>query len=140
MNNMDAHSCGACGYDGGLEHSKKVTELNNELIRLEAKNSASGAAKLTFLAVALVTMCVTGVISWDSYIAPPAQITETHIHADPLASAYAEIGKAYSDCLDEAVDSLDRQNCNLTFVDTQSKVYNLLEKFEEKKHGDMVHE
>lgn len=143
MSNMDAHNCGACGYDGGVNHHKEVAELNKQIAVLRAHNKASGEAKLVFSAIVFIVSCITGGIAWDSYVSPAPQITkvEKHVHTDPLSSAYKELGSAYAKCLDEGMDSLDRQNCNVTFTDAQNKLYELLEKRrKESVNGNLVHE
>lgn len=145
MSIEDPHSCGACGYDGGIkeqqilgqirtEHAKEIGELNVIIARLREGERASGDTKLLFATAMVFLACIFGWLSWDSYISPPDNVVNKHYTQSPYEELTNSNEDVYKICLAKSTGESERSSCKDTYVSLTEKLLKLIENGNLKDH------
>jgi hypothetical protein len=127
----NAHTCGACGFDGGVAHEKALSKLREELALERTQTKASGGAKLTFIGVCFVATICAALCAWSIYTSPPPpvpQITNINQIEHPVTAVYDQLRNVYESCIRSASGDLARADCNRTFETSQKEVIEFLKK------------
>jgi len=89
----DPHTCGACGYDGGIKNLKEMQLLKDKLNKIEKDNYDPDNTKVKYFIFGLVSIIIVLILAIMSY-----DMYELGV-MDVRTSVLDKAGESYGECV-----------------------------------------